>query len=131
MSCYDGNGSCEHTVARLRCSLRQHVPRLADCRCLRPWWEMKCVPLAREMYSMRPFNEGSHCLCGAWLTWPFVTYDFLRQQEHVVLDQGRAQRRCKPEEPPSDSGQDQKSRHISKVRKRLRRSRNGLNLTSV
>lgn len=127
MSCY--NGSCEHPCARLRCSLGWHMPRLADCTWLRPRVAGKCVPLAREMHSMRSFNAGSHWLPGARLTCPVLCVIPWRQQGYMVMDQGRTQRRCEPEEPPNGSGQDQKSRHISKVRKRLRSSRSGFNLT--
>lgn len=77
---------------------------------------------------MRFLNAGSHWMPGAHQTCPVLCGLPQRQQEYMVMDQGRT-KRCEPEEPPDGSGQDQKSRHISKVRKRLRSSRNGFNLT--
>lgn len=47
---------------------------------------------------------------------------------YMVMDQGRTRRRCEPEEHPTGSRQDQKSRRISKVRKRLRSKHHRFNL---
>lgn len=110
----------------LCCSLWWHVPMLADRRWLRPWVSGKCVPLAREMPIMRSFNRGTHWLPGACLTCPMLCAIPWRQQEYAVMDQGTTWRRCELDKPLNSSGQNQKSRHIPKVRKRLRSSTMGL-----
>lgn len=59
------------------------LPRLAGCRGLRPWVAGKCMPLAREMHSMRSFSVGSRWLPGAHLTCPVLCVSPRRQQEYV------------------------------------------------